>query len=299
MSQNKILVIGSSNTDLVIKTSCFPRPGETILGGDFFMNQGGKGANQAVTIARLMGDVDFICKTGDDLFRVKALKLFRKEGVDTKWILIDKENPSGLALIMVDNKGENSIVVAPGANANLTSKDIDTAIEAVDGSDYILMQLEIPIDTVEHVVNLGFQKQKKIILNPAPATRLPDHLIRKLHLITPNRIEAEYISGIKITDTANLKKAARVIFAKGVGSVVITLGVEGVLIYDGQFEMISAESTEPVDTTGAGDVFNGALSVALSEGLSLRDAVRFANKAAAFSIKRYGAIPSIPRRHEL
>lgn len=299
MKKGKILVIGSSNTDMVIKTSRFPQPGETILGGHFYMNQGGKGANQAVTVARLHGDVDFVCKTGNDLFREQSLSLFKSEGINTEWILTDKENPSGIALIMVDNTGENSIVVASGANGHLNNEDIDAHGEVLDRSDFILMQLEIPLDTVEYVISLASQKQKKVILNPAPAAELPEHIFSKLYMVTPNKIEAEYLSGIRITDEDSLREAAKQIFNKGVRNVIITLGEEGVLTYDGQYNHIPAQKAEAIDTTGAGDVFNGALTVALSEGKCLGDAVRFANRAAAISITRYGAIPSIPKREEV
>jgi len=299
MMEKRILVIGSSNTDMVIKTTRFPKPGETILGGDFFMNQGGKGANQAVTVARLKGDVDFICKTGNDLFRDQSVALFRNEGINTEWILSDNEKPSGIALIMVDNSGENSIVVASGANGSLSPGDIEKVREVVIRSDYILMQLEIPLDTVEYVVNLASSKDKKVILNPAPAADLPQNLFEKIYLITPNRIEAELLSGIKIRDRDTTMEAAKSLLNKGVKHVIITLGEEGALSYNGEFEWIPAETVEPADTTGAGDVFNGALTVGLAEGLSMSDAVRFANKAAAISITRYGAIPSIPYRKEL
>ncbi len=299
MKEKKILVIGSSNTDMVIKASRFPKPGETILGGDFFMNQGGKGANQAVAVARLKGDVDFICKTGNDLFREQSVALFRNEGINTEWILSDNEKPSGIALIMVDDSGENSIVVASGANGSLAPGDIEKVTEVVFRSDYILMQLEIPLDTVEYVVNLASSKDKKVILNPAPAVDLPQHLLEKIYLITPNRIEAELLSGIKIKDRDTTMEAAKILLDKGVKHVIITLGEEGALSYDGEVEWIPGEKVEAADTTGAGDVFNGALTVGLAEGLSMSDAVRFANKAAAISITRFGAIPSIPYRKEL
>ncbi len=299
MKRKKILVIGSSNTDMVVKTERFPQPGETLLGGDFFMNQGGKGANQAVTVARLQGDVNFICKTGNDLFREQSLSLFKSEGIPTEWILTDKNKPSGIALIMVESSGENSIVVASGANGTLNTEDIDAVEEVVDHSDLILIQLEIPIKTVEYVVNMAFEKGKKVILNPAPAAEIPENLFSKLYMVTPNKIESEALSGVRITDQRSLELAAKTIFARGVSNVVITLGEEGALIYDGSFTRISAEKAVAVDTTGAGDVFNGALTVALAEGKSLVDAVSFANKAAAISITRNGAIPSIPRRGEL
>jgi ribokinase len=299
MKEKKILVIGSSNTDMVIKTSRFPKPGETILGGDFFMNQGGKGANQAVAVARLNGNVDFICKTGNDLFREQSITLFRNEGINTEWVLKDNEEPSGMALIMVDDSGENSIVVASGANASLCPGDIEKIAEVVFQSDFILLQLEIPLDTVEYVVKLASTKNKKVILNPAPAVELPKHMLEKLYLITPNRIEAELLSGIKIKDKDTTMEAAKIILDKGVKHVIITMGEEGALSYNGEFEWIAGENAEVVDTTGAGDVFNGALTVGLAEGLSMSDAVRFANKAAAISITRFGAIPSIPYRNEL
>jgi ribokinase len=299
MKEKKILVIGSSNTDMVIKTSRFPKPGETILGGEFFMNQGGKGANQAVAVARLKGDVDFICKTGNDLFREQSVALFRDEGINTEWILSDNEKPSGIALIMVDDSGENSIVVASGANGSLTPGDIEKVKEVVFRSDYILMQLEIPLDTVEYVVNLASSKDNKVILNPAPAADLPQHLLEKIYLITPNRIEAELLSGIKIKDRDTTIEAAKILLDKGLKHVIITLGEKGALSYDGEIEWIPGEKVEAADTTGAGDVFNGALTVGLAEGLSMSDAVSFANKAAAISITRFGAIPSIPYRKEL
>ncbi|MCF8226251.1 MAG: ribokinase [Bacteroidales bacterium] len=299
MEKKKILVIGSSNTDMVIKTSRFPKPGETILGGDFFMNQGGKGANQAVAVARLHGDVDFICKTGNDLFREQSVTLFRNEGINTEWILSDNVNPSGVALIMVGDSGENSIVVASGANGSLSPEDIEKVADIILRSDYILMQLEIPVDTVDYVVKLASSKNKKVILNPAPAVDLPQHLLEKLFLITPNRIEAELLSGIKIKDKGTTREAAKILLDKGVEHVIITMGEEGALVFDKDFEWIPGENVEAADTTGAGDVFNGALTVGLAEGLSMSDAVRFANRAAAISITRFGAIQSIPHRKEL
>jgi len=299
MKKEKILVIGSSNTDMVIKSPRFPHPGETIIGGTFYMNQGGKGANQAVAVARLGGDVDFICKTGNDLFREQSVRLYESEGLPSDLILRDKSNPSGVAMIIVDDGGENSIVVASGSNGNLSGEDIDGLMEVLDRSDYILMQLEIPLSTVEHVVSLASKKQKRVILNPAPAAELPLNMFRDLYMITPNVIEAEYLTGIQIKDEDSLVAAARELYNKGVQHVIITLGGEGVLVYNGEFEKVPAEKAEPVDTTGAGDVFNGALCVALSEGKSLVEAVKFANKAAAISITKNGAIPSIPRREEL
>lgn len=294
-----ILVVGSSNMDLVVKINQFPLPGETLLGGDFFMNNGGKGANQAIAISRLGGNVQFVCKTGLDSFRDQTVNLFKEEGVDTRWMLIDETKPSGVALIMVDKSGENSIVVAPGANGSLSITDIDTLDVEWDSFEFVLLQLEIPIETVNHIVDLASAKGKKVILNPAPAADLPEDIFRKLYAITPNKIETESITGVKITDKESLVKAAELLHSRGVDNVIITLGSEGVLLYDGSPKWVPAIPTESVDSTGAGDVFNAALAVALSEGKDFEEAIQFANRAASISITRFGAIPSIPRRKEV
>lgn len=296
----KILVVGSSNTDMVIKARHLPRPGETILGGSFFMNPGGKGANQAVTIARLGGQVTFICKTGSDIFGHQSQQLFEEEGINTSYIFSDSEHPSGVALITVDKNAENCIVVASGANANLLPSDLNKANEAIAEADLILMQLEIPMETVEYVAEQGHRLGKKVILNPAPAHPLSPSLLKHLYMITPNETEAEMISGIKITDEASAIEAAKVLVGMGVQNVIITLGSKGALAYcDKDVEMVPALKVEAVDTTAAGDVFNGALTVALSEGRSLPEAVRFACKASAISVTRVGAQSSAPYRNEV
>ncbi len=299
-SRQQVLVVGSSNTDMVIKAAHLPRPGETILGGTFFMNPGGKGANQAVAIARLGGPVTFICKTGSDIFGHQSQQLFEEEGINTSYVFSDSENPSGVALITVDEKAENCIVVASGANANLLPSDLAKAEEAIEQADLVLMQLEVPMETVRFVANIAWQKGKKVILNPAPAHPLPADLLRHLYLITPNETEAEMITGVKITDETSAGEAARVLAGMGVQHVIITLGSKGALIYsDGKAEMVPALKVEAVDTTAAGDVFNGALTVALSEGRSLKEAARFACKASAISVTRVGAQSSAPYRNEV
>ena len=298
--RQQILVVGSSNTDMVIKAAHLPRPGETILGGTFFMNPGGKGANQAVAIARLGGPVTFICKTGSDIFGHQSQQLFEEEGIYTSYIFSDSEHPSGVALITVDEKAENCIVVASGANANLMPSDLARAEEAIEQADLVLMQLEIPMETVCYVADLAWEKGKKVILNPAPAHPLSAELLRRLYLITPNETEAEMISGVKITDDSSACEAARVLSGMGVQTVIITLGSKGALIYcDGKSEIVPAWKVEAVDTTAAGDVFNGALTVALSEGRDLKDAARFACKASAISVTRVGAQSSAPYRNEV
>ena len=296
ISRRQILVVGSCNTDMVIKAAHLPRPGETILGGTFFMNPGGKGANQAVAIARLGGSVTFICKTGSDIFGHQSQQLFEEEGINTSYVFSDSGNPSGVALITVDEKAENCIVVASGANANLLPSDLAKAEEAIELADLILMQLEVPMETVCFVADIAWQKGKKVILNPAPAHPLPADLLHHLYLITPNETEAEMITGVKITDDISAVEAARVLSGMGVQHVIITLGSKGALICsDGEAEIVPALKVEAVDTTAAGDVFNGALTVALSEGRNLKESVRF----ACISVTRVGAQSSAPYRNEV
>ncbi|WP_455634126.1 ribokinase [Parabacteroides sp.] len=302
LRRHNILVVGSSNTDMVIKTNHLPRPGETVLGGTFFMNPGGKGANQAVAVARLGGQVAFVCKTGSDIFGHQSQQLLEEEGIDTSYIFSDTKNPSGVALITLDAHAENCIVVASGANANLLPSDLAKAEEAIEKADLILMQLEIPMETVEYVARIAAGKGKMVILNPAPAPSAPlsEELIKSLFLITPNETEAELITGRKITDIETTKDVARLIRDKGAKNVIITLGSKGALVCtDILCEMIPAFKVEAVDTTAAGDVFNGALCVALSEGRGWVEAIRFACKASAISVTRVGAQSSAPYRAEV
>ena len=296
---SKILVIGSSNTDMVVKTNRIPCPGETIIGGTFIMNPGGKGANQAVAAARLGAQVTFVCKTGNDIFGQQSKQLFVNEGIDATYVFSDTEHPSGVALITVDDQAENCIVVASGANAYLFPDDLKNASETIEQSDIVLMQLEIPMETVEYVANIAHSKGKTVILNPAPAQQLTKSLLQCVSILTPNETEASMISGITVTDTASACEAAHAICAMGVQTVIVTLGAKGALIYTDDFqEEIPAEKVEAIDTTAAGDVFNGALAVALSEGMKITDAVRFACKAASISVTRIGAQASAPYRKE-
>lgn len=296
----KIIVIGSSNTDMVIKSKKLPAPGETLLGGTFLMNPGGKGANQAVAAARLGGNVTFVTKTGNDMFGTEAMQLFEKEGINVKFIIKDPKNPSGVALITVDEFGENSIVVASGSNGTLSAYDIDDKVFETESSDIFLMQLEIPVGTVEFVAEKATKSKNRVILNPAPARELSDELLNSLYLLTPNETEAELLTGIKVTDEATAGKAAKVLHKKGVLNVIITMGGSGAFISTGLIsKMIPVVPVKAVDTTAAGDVFNGALAVAISEGKELEDAVRFANKAASISVTRMGAQASAPYREEI
>jgi ribokinase len=300
ISNKTILVVGSSNTDMVIKTNHFPIPGETILGGKFLMNAGGKGANQAVAAARLGGKVTFVGKTGNDIFGRQAIVQLANEGINVEYMVTDMENPSGVALITVDQKGENSIVVAPGSNGTLNEEDFDKALATLEDAEYVLMQLEIPIPTVEYIASLAIDKQKKVILNPAPAAKLSDELLSKLYIITPNETEAELLTGIKVTDEQSAFNAATLLHEKGVEIIIITMGSAGAFVLEnGHSEIINTIKVDAIDTTAAGDTFNGALAVALSEGMAIRDAIAFANKAAAISVTRIGAQASVPYRYEI
>ena len=296
----KIIVIGSSNVDMVVRTSHLPAPGETILGGEFFMNQGGKVANQAVAIKRLGGNLIFMAKLGNDVLGRQSVGYFKKEGIDTRYIAFDEDSASGVALISVDDHAENSIVVASGANMLLNEQDVDKMLEEMCEGDILLMQLEIPLQTVEYAARKAFGKGVKVVLNPAPARSLPKELFRHLYMVTPNRIEAEMLTGIKIANDADVEKVAEEICAMGVKNVIITLGSKGCLIREeGVSYRIDAFKVEPVDTTAAGDTFNGALCVGLSEGMDLKQAAVMASKASSIAVTRMGAQSSIPYREEL
>ena len=297
---SKIAVIGSSNTDMVIKTAHLPAPGETVLGGQFLMNPGGKGANQAVAAARLGGDVVFVAKVGDDIFGQEAVEGFKGEGINTDYIVVDPDNPSGVATITVDEQGENCIAVASGANSALGPADIDSASPQIEAASVLLMQLETPLGTVEHAASLGRKAGKTVILNPAPAQPLSDALLALLDVITPNETEAEILTGIKVQTEHDAEEAARALRDKGVGAVIITLGSRGAFVLSESFlGLVPAPKVEPVDTTAAGDTFNGALAVGLADGQTIEDAVAFANKAAAISVTRLGAQASVPKLEEL
>jgi ribokinase len=285
---------------MVIKTEKLPAPGETILGGTFLMNPGGKGANQAVAAARLGGKVTFIAKRGNDLFGNQMTGLLKKEGIETKYIVKDPDLPSGIALITVDSEGENIIVVAPGSNASLVAEDIPAELLSSGKFKILLLQLEVPLMTVEYAALTATEYGIKVILNPAPATKLHDYLLRHIWLITPDETEAEVITGIKVKDESSADAAARYFQKKGVKNVIITMGAAGAYVKTDSFtEMVHGIKVNAIDTTAAGDVFNGALAVAIAEGKALEKAVQLANKAAAISVTRLGAQASAPYRNEI
>ena len=300
MKKGGIVVIGSSNTDMVIQSGCLPAPGETILGGQFIMNPGGKGANQAVAAARLDGVVAFIAKVGNDVFGQEAVKGFQKHGIDTSFITIDNEAPSGVALIMVDDKGENCISVALGANSTMQKDEINKARKIIEQASFVLIQLEIPMEVVTYAVDLAKRLGTRVVLNPAPAQPLSDDLLSSLYIITPNETETALLTGIKVEDESTARKAARILKDKGVDIVLITMGGRGAYVLsDDDDQIVPCPKVIAVDTTAAGDTFNGALLVGLSDGISLTEAIEFANKAAAFSVTKMGAQTSAPNRNDL
>ena len=295
-----IYVIGSSNTDMVVKTEKLPMPGETVIGGTFFMNPGGKGANQAVAAARLGGRVTFIARVGSDLFGSQALQQFQTENIDTRFVTQDSEYPSGVALIGVDRQGENTIIVAPGSNRQLNVKDVANAFESIAEKSIILIQLEIPQETVEFAILSGKKKNCDVILNPAPVQPVDNSALRNLSIITPNETEAEMLTGIRITDLNTAEQAARQLHQAGVPNVIITLGSKGAFVSTGSNgKLVAAPKVIAVDTTAGGDCFNGALAVALAEGMKIEEAVGFACQAASLSVTRMGAQASMPYRKEV
>ena len=296
----KIVVVGSCNTDMVINMERLPLPGETLLGGKFFMNAGGKGANQAVAAARLGGKVNFVAKVGNDPFGIRSIDQYKAEGIGTKHVVVDKEHPSGVALILVDAHGENSIAVASGANAHLLPEDIDQAKGTIEDCDILLMQLETPMETIEHAAQMAKRAGGKVILNPAPAHSLPESLLANLYMLIANETEAEYISGTRITDMDSVARAADIICHRGVENVVITLGSKGAFIKERDtYHQVPALKVKAVDATAAGDTFCGAVCVALAEGRGIIEAVTFANRAAAVTVTRMGAQSSLPYRREV
>ncbi len=295
----KIVVVGSSNTDMIVRVGRIPGPGETILGGQFLMAGGGKGANQAVAAARAGGDVTFVARVGNDIFGRKALAGFAVDKIRPGHIRVDRREASGVALIFVARDGENTIAVASGANARLSPADVRKAEAPLASSKVLLMQLEIAIESVLRAAAIARRHGVPVILNPAPARSLPRRLLECVSILTPNESEAALLTGMRIRDLKDAEKAARKL-AQRVPSVVLTLGAKGLIVASGtSLQFLPAFKVKAVDTTAAGDVFNGALAVALAEGKPLARAARFASAAAALSVTRWGAQPSAPRRAEI
>ena len=296
----RIVVLGSTNTDMVITGKKIPVPGETVCGGSFLMNPGGKGANQAVAAARLSakkGACVFIAKVGDDLFGRETATRLRRDGIVSR-LVVDKKEASGTALILVDSKGQNVISVALGANGTLSPKDVAPFRKDIEGAAALVMQLETPLETVEWAAKVAHDAGVTVILNPAPAQKLPKSLYPLVDWITPNETEAELLTGVKVVDAASAAKAVGVLKKRGVGHVVITMGSKGAYCGDCN-KVYPCRKVKAVDCVAAGDTFNGAFAVALAEGKTCADAIAFAQKASAISVTRPGAQSSVPYRREL
>lgn len=297
-----ITVIGSSNTDFVLSTARFAQASETILGNSYKTYFGGKGANQAVTIARMGNEVHFIANVGADEFGQRALEKYAFEKVNTQFVSSDSESDSGIAVITVSEDGQNSIIVVPGANAKLSIEHIDAANEIIKQTSLVVIQLEIPLETVYHVIELSKQYQIPVVLNPAPVpnVRLKSDIFKNLFLITPNQHEAFQLTDIAVHDEKSAALAADCLLEMGVQNAIITMGEKGAFFRNKDESFLTkAHLVEVVDTTGAGDIFNGAIAVAVAEGKTWKDAIAFANTASSIGIGRKGAQASIPYRKEV
>jgi ribokinase len=294
------VVVGSSNMDLVVKTARVPTLGETILGGDFLMVPGGKGANQAVAAAKLGALVHFVARLGDDVFGRQSLANFEQEGVITTHVALSPDVASGVALITVDAQGNNVIVVAPGANSALSTDDVERAAADIHDAGAVVAQLEVPLATVRRAAQLAHESGVPFILDPAPARDLPAELLGMVSVLTPNETEAQILTGVNVLDEASAGAAAQKLLAKGVEAVVVTMGGQGfMLAKTDSMEFIPAPAVRAVDATAAGDAFAGSLAVGVAQGQSLRDAAVFAGRTAALSVTKMGAQPSMPTRQEV
>ena len=289
-----ICVIGSLNMDLVVNVDTMPKPGQTLLGGNFKEVPGGKGANQAVAMARLGGKVSMIGKVGNDSFGKTLINALNNDNVNTNHIHTANCS-TGVAFITVDKNAQNAIVVAPGANFELSKDDIDKNIDCIKNSDIVVIQLETPLETVKYALQIAKDLNKYTILNPAPAIKLNDDIIKNVDLLTPNETELEIISEMKIESKDDINKAAKKMIEKGIKELIVTLGSKGSLYINEEKSFFkSAYKVEAVDTTAAGDSFTGALAVALSNNKNISESMDFASKVGALSVMKEGAQSSLP-----
>jgi ribokinase len=300
MAKHVITVVGSLNMDLVARAPHIPQPGETIIGGELLMLPGGKGANQAVAAARLGAATAMVGKVGHDAFSAVLLENLTTANIDHRFVQQDMASATGAALIVVDDAGENSIVVTPGANHKFSATDVDAAEAVITGAKVLLLQLEIPMEAVIRAAQLARANGVTVILNPAPAQPLPAELLSAVDILIPNETETEILTRMPVSNQAEVEMAAAKLREQGVTTVIMTLGAKGALLIDGdQQATVPPFSITPVDTTAAGDAFVGGFAVALAEGQPLREAVRWGNAAGALAATRLGAQPSLPDRAAL
>lgn len=298
--RSKIVVVGSSNTDMVVKVPHIPVAGETVMGSDFMIIPGGKGANQAVSAARAGASVTFIACVSDDVFGKRSVENYKKEGIDVSRIKIHPGIHSGIAQINVSEDGENGISVAPGANRYLLPEDIWACEKVFENAKIVVAQLEVPVETVSAVAEIAYSKGIPFLLNPAPATVIPEDLFQKITILTPNETEASILTSKEKVKKSDIPEMAGELFSKGIKIVIVTMGKSGVYVKSDDFEgVIPGYRVPVVDTTAAGDVFNGVLASALAEGKALKEAIDFAQRAAAISVTRMGAQPSAPKLEEI
>ena len=297
-----VVVVGSSNTDMVVQSDRIPRPGETVTGGTFLVAQGGKGANQAVAAARLGIPVLFVAKVGNDMFGDEAVEHYQQESINTDWIFRSPSAATGVALILVDKNGENLISVASGANYELTPADVRRAEQDIAGASLLIIQLEVPLETVQEAAKIAYDAGVPVLLDPAPApdVPLPDELLKRITYLKPNEHEAKQLTGVTVSDVASAKQAAQWLLAKGVKNVIVTLGAAGAFWLSAEGEgFVPSYPVEAKDSTAAGDAFSGAFGAAIAHGVAVSDALRFASRAASVSVTRSGAQPSLPSLKEL
>ncbi|MGO0062676.1 ribokinase [Brevibacillus fluminis] len=300
MAKGIITVVGSYVVDLMCRTPHMPKPGETVLGGPFRMGPGGKGGNQAVAAARQGSTVHMVTKVGDDPFGKAALANFEQEQIESSCVFVDREEATGVALIAVDRNSENMIVVALGACGKLSADDVGKAEKHIETSDLVLVQLETSVEAMGAALMLAQKHGVPAILNPAPYQPFPLELLQHVTYLTPNETEASFLTGIEVCDEASAARAARVLHEAGVPHVIITMGKQG-CYYDNGSEgrLFPGFAVEAIDTTGAGDAFNGGLAHALAAGMALEDAIAFANAVAALSVTKQGTAPAMPTQAEV
>jgi len=296
----KVVVIGSSNTEMIYKTLRIPKAGEIVLSSDFVMSPGGRGVNQAIAAARAGGSLIFIGCIGDDMYGEHIIKVLRHDQINTSFVVKDKTMSSGNTAVIVDEKGESAITVSQGANIKLSSKHLEEVKEEISSADVVLLQLDIPVDTVKFAADLAGSAGVKVILNPAPVLPVSDELLKSISILTPDASQAEALTGIHITDERSAELAGRILLERGLKRVIITLRSHGAMVIDnGGAEHVPGFLMKKVDKSVMNDAFNGALAVALAEGKNFYEAVLFANAAAAISASMPGAIASLPYRHDI